>query len=320
MTDRLDELSLADLRFLLLADTLRSLSKAGDRLQLSPSAASRKLARVREILGDPCFVTSASGLVPTPGFERMRPIALDLLERAAKLRDHDFDASRCKRTWRLSCVMAEAAHFIGGILPRLLAQAPGIRLDCCKETYEFEAILEGRADFALVTEVDLAPDLHYMRLYPVERVVLMRREHPLARLTRALTADDLARAERVTILTGRQASWTGPDQNIFQNEKYLEHSRLTTTRFNLAWEAMQATDLICVCGFRAAEIAMRAYDLTWRALPAPLNDASPWNSLVWSERTHRDPSSAWFRSVCAEWAADEAKRMAALRESALAPR
>lgn len=74
-----------------------------------------------------------------------------------------------------------------------------------------QAVLTGRADFAIVTDVDVAPDVHRLRLYPLERVVLMRRNHPMTRLRRALTAEDLAHWDRVSIQTGRISSWVGSD-------------------------------------------------------------------------------------------------------------
>jgi len=51
-----------------------SVARAAQRLGLSPSAMSRTLARLREVMGDPLLVRAGRGLVPTPR-------ALDLRER-----------------------------------------------------------------------------------------------------------------------------------------------------------------------------------------------------------------------------------------------
>ncbi|RRQ75808.1 LysR family transcriptional regulator, partial [Streptomyces griseofuscus] len=43
-----------------------SVAAAARRLQLSPSAMSRSLARLRQVTGDPLLVRAGRGLVPTP--------------------------------------------------------------------------------------------------------------------------------------------------------------------------------------------------------------------------------------------------------------
>ncbi|MFZ1839170.1 MAG: LysR family transcriptional regulator, partial [Dokdonella sp.] len=58
-----------DLNLLVPLDVLlteASVAAAARRLQLSPSAMSRTLARLREITGDPLLVRAGRDLVPTP--------------------------------------------------------------------------------------------------------------------------------------------------------------------------------------------------------------------------------------------------------------
>src|SRR6476646_3662958 len=55
-----------------------SVARAAKRLNLSPSAMSRALARLRETTGDPLLVRAGRGLVPTPR-------ALELRERVGRL-------------------------------------------------------------------------------------------------------------------------------------------------------------------------------------------------------------------------------------------
>ena len=55
-----------------------SVSRAAERLRLSPSAMSRALARLRKTTGDPLLVRAGRGLVPTPR-------ALELRERVGQL-------------------------------------------------------------------------------------------------------------------------------------------------------------------------------------------------------------------------------------------
>src|SRR6266478_5637869 len=70
-----------DLNLLTTLDVLLaegSVARAARRLQLSPSAMSRALARLRATTGDPLLVRAGRGLVPTPR-------ALELRERVGRL-------------------------------------------------------------------------------------------------------------------------------------------------------------------------------------------------------------------------------------------
>lgn len=317
--ETLESLTLFDLRFLLEVDRMRSLTKAGAALNLSPSKASRTMKRIREALGDPCYATTKGGLIPTEYVEHVLPIVEELLETGKKLEPVQFDPKTCNRTFRLSCVMAEAAHLMGGVLPMMLAEAPNTRLDLTKNEDEFASLFSRQSDFAVVTGVNLPPDVHYMRLYPLDRVILLRNGHPLTQLNRDVLTEDVTNFGRVTIVTGRSSTWTGPDQDIFPFERYMAHTRLSTSRLNVGWEAVQNTDLICVCGWRAAEIAMRAYDLTAMALPADCKVTNPWNMLIWPDFTHQDPACRWLRSVFSRWVEKEKARMALLRSQGKGP-
>ena len=306
--DQLDQLTVLDLKFLLELSELKSITKAGARLNLSPSKASRTMRRLREMLSDELVSVTQTGAVFTNYFERILPVVEEVLEKFGELSRRTFDPAVTTRTFRLTCVMAEAAHILGGVMPLMLKEAPRARLDLCKNEDEFSGILNGYSDFAIVTGIDLPPSVHFLRLYRIDRVILLREDHPLVRLDRPLKTEDLMDFGRVTIRTGRTDAWTGPDQNIFPAERYMEHTRLSTTRLNVGWEAMQNTDLISVCGWRAAEIAMRAYRLRTLPLPEDCKASNPWTVLIWPDFSHHEPGCIWLRGIFSRWAKMEAER------------
>src|ERR1700743_1057172 len=74
-----------DLNLLVTLDVLiteGSVARAARRLQLSPSAMSRALARLREATGDPLLVRAGRGLVPTPHANELRGRVGALVEEA----------------------------------------------------------------------------------------------------------------------------------------------------------------------------------------------------------------------------------------------
>ncbi len=156
-----------------------------------------------------------------------------------------------------------------------------------------------------------------MKLYPLDRVLLVRKGHPLTQLKGPLLTRYLQVYDRVSIRTGRSASWVGPEQGLFQYERFMEHTRFSTSRFYSAWGAIEKTNLISVCGWRAAELAMKAYKLTALPLPIDFEETEKWNVLIWSDSKHRDPAHKWMRGLFKEWAIEDAERMKKLKEKDL---
>src|SRR4028118_738041 len=78
-----------------------SVAGAARRLQLSPSAMSRALARLREVTGDPLLVRAGRGLVPTPRALELRSQVGRLVQDAeAVLRPAEaLDPKRLVRTF-----------------------------------------------------------------------------------------------------------------------------------------------------------------------------------------------------------------------------
>lgn len=315
----IESLSILDLKLLCEIDRVKSITHAGANLNLSPSKASRMLKHIRAQLGDECFAVTKDELVSTAYFDRVRPVIEQILGLSKNLAPQPFDPRTTKRVFRLTCVMAEVSHVLGGVIPMMMESAPKARLDLCKNDDEFSGLFSRRADFAIVTESDLPPDVHVMRLYTVDRVILLRRNHPLTKIQRPLELKDVLHYGRVTIRSGRSSAWTGPDQGIFPAERFMEHTRFSTTRLNTGWEAMQNSDLIAVCGWRAAEIAMRAYDLTALPLPVDCGASNPWNVLIWPDFSHHDPGCIWLRNIFACWAKKEALRIEALTKLGKGP-
>src|SRR3954464_5718983 len=112
-----------DLNLLITLDVLLtegSVAHAAKRLQLSPSAMSRTLARLRETTGDPLLVRAGRGLVPTPRAMELRERVGSIVQDAeAALRpDKGLDLSRLDRTFTLRT----NESFVEEFAPRLVAR------------------------------------------------------------------------------------------------------------------------------------------------------------------------------------------------------
>ena len=311
------KLSIDDLRFLSEVEKTGILLRAGLLLNLSPSSSSRNFSRIRSYFPQEIFRLQEGKWYPTNYYLQLKPLIHQILEASEAMMDTQFDPSQTTRTFILTSVMTEISVVISGVLPKMIERAPKARLDLSKHNNEIAAVSEGKADFAVITDVDLAPDLHRMKLYPLDRVLLVRKNHPLTQIKGPLLTRYLQVYDRVSIRTGRSSSWVGPEQGLFQYERFMEHTRFSTSRFHSAWGAMEKTNLISVCGWRAAEMAMKAYELTALPLPIDFEETEKWNVLIWSDAKHRDPAHKWMRGLFKEWAIEDAERIKKLQEKGL---
>ena len=126
-------MSLPDLNLLITLEALLaegSVAGAARRLQLSPSAMSRALARLRKVTGDPLLVRAGRGLIPTPRALVLRGQVSQLVEDArGVLRPAAALAlGQLTRTFTLRVSDGFVDNFGPALLAHVGAQAPGVRL------------------------------------------------------------------------------------------------------------------------------------------------------------------------------------------------
>ena len=192
------KLSIDDTRFLAELEKTGVLLRAGLLLNLSPSSSSRNFSRIRSYFPQEIFRQMEGIWVPTNYYLQIKPQIHQILEASEAMMDMQFDPSQSTRTFVLSSVMTEISVVISGVLPKMIERAPKVRLDLSKHDNEIAAVSEGKADFAVITDVDLAPDLHRMKLYPLDRVLLVRKGHPLTQLKGSLLTRYLQVYDRVS--------------------------------------------------------------------------------------------------------------------------
>lgn len=107
-----------------------NVTRAAERLGLSQPAVSRILARLRRDFGDPLLVRAGAGLRRTPRAEALAAPVAALLEQARLLYDlPGFDPARAERRFRVAMPEGAAAILLPRLMPALLEQAPGCRID-----------------------------------------------------------------------------------------------------------------------------------------------------------------------------------------------
>jgi DNA-binding transcriptional LysR family regulator len=130
MLNKID-LSRIDLNLLVLFDTVlreRNVGRAAAALNLTPSAVSHGLGRMRLMLGDPLFLRMPRGMAPTDRALALADPVADILARIRQVVTTavPFDPAASTRRFMLGVPDAAAAVLIGPLLRDLGCSAPGI--------------------------------------------------------------------------------------------------------------------------------------------------------------------------------------------------
>jgi DNA-binding transcriptional LysR family regulator len=178
------QLARADLNLLVAFQILmeeKSVSSAAERAFVSQSAMSRTLQRLRELFDNPLFVRQSHGLLPTKRamtlYKELQPllIGIDTL-----LKPETFDPSTLNGQFVIACPSLLSSHWLSGLVARLAAIAPGVKLRSIETvTTPEQTLLDGEADLAIHLDEKRGSEFVSMPLPDATTLSLVREGHPL---------------------------------------------------------------------------------------------------------------------------------------------
>ncbi|WP_035514357.1 LysR family transcriptional regulator [Paraburkholderia nodosa] len=287
-----------DLNLLRALDALldeRNVTRAAQRLSLTQPAVSAMLTRLRESFGDPLFVRSQRGIVPTErALQLAAPLKQVLSEIERMLQPQAFAPAEAEMTLTLASTDYALRAVVVPYLARLRETAPGVRAVIVPVQHErLQAQLEsGDVDLALITPETTPADLHARRLFDERYVCVMRADHPAA--ARRLTL------ERFCALDHALVSYAGGSLSGVTDEALARVGRarrvtVSVNSFLVLPDILLTSDLIAVVPSRLVKDAQGL-----AVVEPPLAIPGFTKTLAWHERTHRSPGHQWARALLFE--------------------
>ncbi|WP_028865776.1 LysR family transcriptional regulator [Psychromonas aquimarina] len=160
-----------------------SVSRSAVRLNLSQSAMSRVLGRLRELLDDPLFIRQGQRLLPT---QRAVEISLALNDPLESLRillsPTDFDPQLCKQHFAIATTDYAMQTILPYALPRIYEEAPNISLEFPPLQHEqmFKQLSIEGCDMAICRPTQQVEPLQQEKLGLVSVFCMLSKSHPLA--------------------------------------------------------------------------------------------------------------------------------------------
>jgi DNA-binding transcriptional LysR family regulator len=274
-----------------------SATRAARALDLSQSAVSHALGRLRGTLGDPLFVRAGKGLRPTPraaAFAERLPALLGELG-ALLAADQDFDPQSSERRFCVAATDYGQLVLLPGLLARLGEQAPGVRLEVRQLERSVVAALEdGEVELALGNFRQVPAALRRQALFDERFVCLLREGHP--RVGSRLSLKAYLELSHVLVAP---MGYRGSVVDDLLVERGAEPRRvaLTVPHFLVAPFIVAASDLVLTVPERVARRYASALPL--RRLAPPLEVPGFTISQLWHERMHHDAGHAFLRAAIA---------------------
>jgi DNA-binding transcriptional LysR family regulator len=294
----MDNIRQIDLNLLAVLDALLdelSVTRAAMRLGTTQPTVSGMLRRLRDVLGDPLFVRTQRGLLPTP---RAQALALPLKQWLADGRrlaaQEAFDPARSETTFVISSNDYLQQALLMPFMRSLRREAPRLRLAVTPPIVDElgEALAAGRIDLALTIPEFAHPELQSRLLFRERYVVAVRRKHPLAR-AKAISVDAFCRYDHV-VVSPTGGSFEGPTDRALARLQRRRLVRYSVPSFLLLPEILQTDDLIALVPSRLLTAADGLVQLK------PPVDVPGFDVIaVWHARSDKDAAHRWLRGQLA---------------------
>ena len=295
-------MSSPDLNLLLVFEALfrqGSVTRAAAQVGLSQSAMSSALGRLRTQFGDPLFVKTRSGMLPTPRALELAPALTEALAmvRGAMGKREAFDPATSARSLRVYMTDVGETVLLPTLMTYLQERSPAMRLETAQiPAAELPVRMEsGEVDLAVGYLPQLPEKIRRARLFEEHYVCMTRPDHPLGRRG-PLTLKEFLSARHVLIASmgsGHQVL-----ERTLAERGVHDNVALRVPHFVVVPLIIANTDLIVSVPSRVAGATARLMKSKVHPLPIPIPSFDV--SVFWHERVENDGANRWLRAAMLE--------------------
>lgn len=290
-------LSRFDLNLLVVFEAIYSqggITRAAEQLNLTQSAISHALGRLREGIGDKLFVREGQIMLPTSvAQELIAPVRRALSEIDGSLRQvRLFDPAQSGRHFKIGLRgFLETVTFVP-IVKHLRTRAEGVSLNAVRYNRLSLSSALASGDLDVAIDVDLAGQgaLQRRLLWRGRMVVVMRRGHPA--LGGVLDMD--AYLSQAHIIASSRRKGDSLEDMILRHMGRVRQVRARCHSPVTAGRLVAESDMMLTVPESYAHMLRRLYALEVR--PAPFDGASSDLYLYWHEHMHKDAANLWLRT------------------------
>jgi DNA-binding transcriptional LysR family regulator len=288
-----------DLNLLIALDVLiteASVTKAAKRLDLSQSAMSYSLKKLRNILHDDILIRTSRAMEVTPYArqisDRLRQILVEI--QATLLEKETFHPATSNQTFRIATSDYVEAIIGVNLLPQLATQAPHMRMriNHLDKSTVMNALDNNEIDLAINPEFNLKSWQVQENLYQEEFVCVFRGDDSITEIS---LGDYLARSH---ILVSLRDDFIGQGDRILELQQQSRQVIWSTTHFMAVPFLLANFDCMALLPKRMAQQCAKAMNL--KILPPPIPIEGFTISMVWHQRNTNNLAHQWLRQQIIE--------------------
>ena len=275
----------------------RHVTRAAQRLNITQSAMSQTLQRLRDTLGDPLLVRSGRTMVATPRGESLAgPLRAALRNLELVLDDVAVAPATLARRFTVTCLDTYSISLVPALFARVAANAPRVEVEVLPYDRDrvWDRLRSGSAELA-ITGPDPGPsDMSATPFLQESMLGLVRQGHPL--LDGELTVERYAHWPHAVIrITGRGDSLI----DRLLAERGLKRRIVGRTPYFLSAPSIVVhTDLIMTVPKSAARIFAQQWPL--ELFVPPVGPMPYQANLAWPRWLDADPGHRWMREQVLE--------------------
>lgn len=295
-----------DLNLLYALDALLeegSVVGAARRMNLSPPAMSRTLARIREATGDPIFVQSGRQLVPTPRALELRNQIKGAIQSATGVLapGAEVDLKLLDTRFNVRANDIFIGIYAGRLLDAMQREMPHATLCFTPEEDDIDddALRDGRVDLFISASRPLGHEIRVQPLFTTRIVGVACEGHPLFK--DEITPKRLARWGHIGV--SRRGKTQGPIDDALAAHDLRRHVSLVVPTPSCALLALQGSDLILPLPEHLARYALQM-GIKVRVFALPLALSSVLITQAWHPRFQLDQAHQWLRRTIRELTED----------------
>ena len=290
-----------DLNLLVAFDALmqeRSVSIAAERLNLSQSAMSGSLRRLREFFGDPLFVQVGREMVPTTrAFDLSDDVQHVLVHiRSTIIPPRDFDPLTAKREFSIMASDYVYDVILSDVLKTISRSMPGLTFHLFNPSPQVMMAFErGEIDLLITLEEFLSQDHPARPLFDDSLRVICWTEN--SKVTDHITIEQFEALPQVEVAFG-------PDRRLTFCERELaefnlnRHVEMRVSTFSAVPQQVVGTDRVAIMNGHHAVHFSKIFPLKHMALP--LNTRILREFIQWNSMRKTDRGVLWLRDLLTE--------------------
>src|SRR5688572_2607094 len=278
----------------------RNVPRAAERLRLGQPAVSHRLARLRQLLGDPLLVPTAGGLRPTPRALALAGRGRRLLEDA-----HDIfvpSAAFQPLRWSGNVTVALPDTLEMSLLPALAvhlrSKAPGVRLTVHAASdwrRAIESLETANLDLYAGFAKDLKPWHRSMKLWDETFLAVFSPKQ--LKLELPLSLKDFLLHPHI-MATPREGTVQGRTDRVLARLRRKREVVISTPHFLAVPHVLLESPLIAVMHARPARRLAAFFGLKASELPFDMGTIP--EMLVWHASLDGEPAQEWLRGTIAK--------------------